>query len=163
MKNNEKNNENIIDDDDDQKKKKKKKKDGAIMDDAAVFGGGHVPRERFCDLPGDPSLILNTNVDLGDKKAEILTKCTEVISAATGKSEAYVGEMRTHFSFFALCVVFWSLPSFVFVCFWSFRPDFWLLLLLLLLVSSWRLFRRGERVCTHSFFTRRYMRVLLMW
>lgn len=29
----------------------------------------------FCQLPGDPSLILTTNVDLGDKKMEIM-KCT---------------------------------------------------------------------------------------
>lgn len=26
----------------------------------------------FCQLPGDPSLILTTNVDLGDKKLEIM-------------------------------------------------------------------------------------------
>jgi hypothetical protein len=26
----------------------------------------------FCLLPGDPSLILTTNVDLGDKKMEIM-------------------------------------------------------------------------------------------
>jgi hypothetical protein len=26
----------------------------------------------FCDLPGDPSLILTTNIDLGDKKIEIM-------------------------------------------------------------------------------------------
>jgi hypothetical protein len=26
----------------------------------------------FCQLPGDPSLILTTNVDLGDKKMEIM-------------------------------------------------------------------------------------------
>ena len=26
----------------------------------------------FCDLPGDPSLILTTNIDLGDKKVEIM-------------------------------------------------------------------------------------------
>lgn len=26
----------------------------------------------FCSLPGDPGLILTTNVDLGDKKLEIM-------------------------------------------------------------------------------------------
>ena len=26
----------------------------------------------FCDLPGDPSLILTTNVDLGAKKLDIM-------------------------------------------------------------------------------------------
>lgn len=30
------------------------------------------PHHPFCDLPGDPSLILTTNVDLGDKKMEIM-------------------------------------------------------------------------------------------
>jgi hypothetical protein len=30
------------------------------------------PRHPFCDLPGDPSLILTTNVDLGSKKLEIM-------------------------------------------------------------------------------------------
>lgn len=30
------------------------------------------PGTNFCDLPGDPSLILTTNVDLGDKKMEIM-------------------------------------------------------------------------------------------
>jgi hypothetical protein len=29
---------------------------------------------NICDLPGDPSLILTTNIDLGDKKLEIM-KC----------------------------------------------------------------------------------------
>lgn len=30
------------------------------------------PHHPFCDLPGDPSLILTTNVDLGAKKLEIM-------------------------------------------------------------------------------------------
>ena len=30
------------------------------------------PGDNICDLPGDPSLILTTNVDLGDKKLEIM-------------------------------------------------------------------------------------------
>ena len=30
------------------------------------------PGINICDLPGDPSLILTTNVDLGDKKLEIM-------------------------------------------------------------------------------------------
>ena len=29
-------------------------------------------RHPFCDLPGDPSLIIVTNVDLGDKKLDIM-------------------------------------------------------------------------------------------
>ena len=32
----------------------------------------------FCDLPGDPSLILTTNVDLGDKKMAIM-KCELIL------------------------------------------------------------------------------------
>ena len=38
-------------------------------DAATTNGGGEHP---FCSLPGDPSLILTTNVDLGDKKMEIM-------------------------------------------------------------------------------------------
>ena len=29
-------------------------------------------RHPFCDLPGDPSLIIVTNVDLGDKKLDVM-------------------------------------------------------------------------------------------
>jgi hypothetical protein len=35
----------------------------------AMSASAHHP---FCDLPGDPSLILTTNVDLGDKKMGIM-------------------------------------------------------------------------------------------
>jgi hypothetical protein len=34
--------------------------------------GSAPPRHPFCDLPGDPSLILTTNVDLGSKKLDIM-------------------------------------------------------------------------------------------
>ena len=30
------------------------------------------PGTNICDLPGDPSLVLTTNVDLGDKKMEVM-------------------------------------------------------------------------------------------
>ena len=42
-------------------------------------------------LPGDPSLVLVTNVNLGDKKLDIMKKCSKAIEAATGKPEAYIG------------------------------------------------------------------------
>mmetsp|Transcript_17650 Transcript_17650/g.29983 ORF Transcript_17650/g.29983 Transcript_17650/m.29983 type:complete len:103 (+) Transcript_17650:21-329(+) len=45
----------------------------------------------FCSLPGDPSLILTTNVDLGDKKMEIMKACSKAIAAQTGKPESYIG------------------------------------------------------------------------
>ncbi|CAB9507248.1 Macrophage migration inhibitory factor [Seminavis robusta] len=48
------------------------------------------PGTNICDLPGDPSLILTTNVDLGDKKMEIMKACSKAIQAATGKPEAYI-------------------------------------------------------------------------
>jgi hypothetical protein len=32
----------------------------------------HAHAHPFCSLPGDPSLLLTTNVDLGDKKLEIM-------------------------------------------------------------------------------------------
>lgn len=38
----------------------------------------------------DPSLILTTNLDLGEKKAEIMKGISEVIAAATKKPESYV-------------------------------------------------------------------------
>ena len=45
----------------------------------------------FSQLPGDPSLLLVTNLDLGDKKLDIMKECSKAISTATGKPEAYIG------------------------------------------------------------------------
>lgn len=42
-------------------------------------------------LPGDPSLILVTNIDLGDDKVEFMKACSKAICKTTGKPEAYVG------------------------------------------------------------------------
>mmetsp|Transcript_10763 Transcript_10763/g.15849 ORF Transcript_10763/g.15849 Transcript_10763/m.15849 type:complete len:175 (-) Transcript_10763:26-550(-) len=44
----------------------------------------------FCDLPGDPSLILTTNIDLGEEKMEIMKSISKVITKHTGKPETYV-------------------------------------------------------------------------
>jgi len=41
-------------------------------------------------LPGDPSLNLVTNVDLGAQKLDIMKACSKGISEITGKPEAYV-------------------------------------------------------------------------
>jgi len=49
-------------------------------------------RHPHCDLPGDPSLILQTNVDLGDKKAEIMKELSALVAKSLGKPESYVGE-----------------------------------------------------------------------
>ena len=49
-------------------------------------------RHPHCDLPGDPSLILTTNVDLGDKKGDILKALSNLVASSTGKPESYVGE-----------------------------------------------------------------------
>ena len=43
-------------------------------------------------LPGDPSLNLVTNVDLGDKKLDFMKKCSQAICKVTGKPEAYIGK-----------------------------------------------------------------------
>ena len=45
-------------------------------------------------LPGDPSLILVTNVDLGgkEKKTEFMKACSKAIQEVTGKPEAYIGK-----------------------------------------------------------------------
>ena len=48
------------------------------------------PTGHPSSLPGDPSLILTTNVDLGDKKMDIMKACSKAISAATGKPESYI-------------------------------------------------------------------------
>jgi hypothetical protein len=45
----------------------------------------------FSLLPGDPSLILTTNIDLGNKKMEIMKACSKAIVKHTGKPEQYVG------------------------------------------------------------------------
>ncbi|KAL7549385.1 hypothetical protein ACHAWF_012655 [Thalassiosira exigua] len=47
-------------------------------------------RHPHCDLPGDPSLILTTNVDLGDDKGEILKALSALVATSTGKPESYV-------------------------------------------------------------------------
>ena len=39
----------------------------------------------FCDLPGDPSLILTTNVDLGDSKLQIMKDISAAIAKHAGK------------------------------------------------------------------------------
>lgn len=43
-----------------------------------------------CTLPGDPSLNLVTNINLGDKKLDFMKACSKAIQAATGKPEAYI-------------------------------------------------------------------------
>lgn len=56
--------------------------------------GGESPAKpcvHISELPGDPSLILVTNLDLGDKKLDVMKKCSKAISEATGKPEAYIG------------------------------------------------------------------------
>jgi len=49
----------------------------------------------FSELPGDPSLILTTNVDLGSKKMDIMKACSKAIQEHTGKPEAYIGRKTT--------------------------------------------------------------------
>ena len=49
-------------------------------------------RHPHCDLPGDPSLILQTNVDLGDKKADVMKELSALVAKSLGKPESYVGK-----------------------------------------------------------------------
>lgn len=49
----------------------------------------------FSQLPGDPSLLLVTNIDLGDKKLDIMKECSKAISTATGKPESYIGMLSS--------------------------------------------------------------------
>ncbi len=62
--------------------------------DISADEGGESPAKPCVhpsELPGDPSLILVTNLDLGDKKLDVMKKCSKAISEATGKPEAYIG------------------------------------------------------------------------
>ena len=48
-----------------------------------------------CDrskLPGDPSLVLQTNVDLGNEKMNIMKACSKAVASCLGKPESYVGK-----------------------------------------------------------------------
>ncbi|VEU33890.1 unnamed protein product [Pseudo-nitzschia multistriata] len=45
----------------------------------------------FTQLPGDPSLVLVTNLDLGTKKLDVMKKVSKAISETTGKPESYIG------------------------------------------------------------------------
>lgn len=50
----------------------------------------------FSELPGDPSLLLVTNLDLGDKKLDIMKGISKAMAEATGKPESYIGVSITH-------------------------------------------------------------------
>eukprot|EP00591_Stephanopyxis_turris_P013076 CAMPEP_0195530470 /NCGR_PEP_ID=MMETSP0794_2-20130614/33358_1 /TAXON_ID=515487 /ORGANISM="Stephanopyxis turris, Strain CCMP 815" /LENGTH=127 /DNA_ID=CAMNT_0040661987 /DNA_START=184 /DNA_END=564 /DNA_ORIENTATION=- len=41
-------------------------------------------------LPGDPSMVLTTNLDLGDKKLDVMKGISKAIATHTGKPESYV-------------------------------------------------------------------------
>lgn len=43
----------------------------------------------FCQLPGDPSLILTTNLDLGDKKLELMKGTYGIIKGDRYATSAY--------------------------------------------------------------------------
>ena len=60
----------------------------------SAFAMSSIPNARHphCDLPGDPSLILQTNVDLGDKKADVMKELSALVAKSLGKPESYVGE-----------------------------------------------------------------------
>jgi hypothetical protein len=45
----------------------------------------------FCDLPGDPSILLTTNMDLGGQKLDVMKSISKSIAKHTGKPESYVG------------------------------------------------------------------------
>ena len=44
----------------------------------------------FSKLPGDPSLLLNVNVAMGDKKMEFMKACSAAIAETLSKPESYV-------------------------------------------------------------------------
>ena len=61
---------------------------------AFTFGGvsrllGIKQRDPICDLPGDPSLTIVTNVKVTDKPS-LLTKCSAIVSRCLAKPESFV-------------------------------------------------------------------------
>ena len=42
------------------------------------------------NLPGDPSLIIFTNVKMGDKKIDFMKKASKAVASCLGKPESYV-------------------------------------------------------------------------
>ena len=49
------------------------------------------PRDPICDAPGDPSLVLNTNIRLGDDaKATLMKAASAAIAECLSKPESYV-------------------------------------------------------------------------
>lgn len=49
----------------------------------------------LAEHPGDPSLILTTNVDLGERKLDVMKACSKAIADHTGKPESYVGKFTS--------------------------------------------------------------------
>ena len=62
-----------------------------ISSGVAETASAALPSLHPSELPGDPSLVLVTNLNLGDKKLDVMKKCSKAISEATGKPEAYIG------------------------------------------------------------------------
>ena len=64
------------------------------LSSVSAFTMNSIPNARHphCDLPGDPSLILQTNVDLGDKKADVMKELSALVAKSLGKPESYVGK-----------------------------------------------------------------------
>jgi hypothetical protein len=58
----------------------------------ALESSGLDSQPSLCKLPGDPSLILTTNVDLGEQKLGVMKLCSKAIAEHTGKPESYVGK-----------------------------------------------------------------------
>uniref|UniRef100_A0A0G4F999 L-dopachrome isomerase n=1 Tax=Chromera velia CCMP2878 TaxID=1169474 RepID=A0A0G4F999_9ALVE len=77
---------------------------GTVVAAGFLAGGrGRVPRggrkgvavcsltsPEACLEPGDPSLLLTTNVDMGTKKTELMKKISKVIAETLSKPESYV-------------------------------------------------------------------------
>mmetsp|Transcript_101106 Transcript_101106/g.205149 ORF Transcript_101106/g.205149 Transcript_101106/m.205149 type:complete len:153 (-) Transcript_101106:1546-2004(-) len=83
--------------------------------DAAASTGSI--RRHPSELPGDPSLVLVTNLDLGDKKLDVMKKCSKAISDATGKPEAYIGVSITDNASVLFGYVQYSMHVFNVLCF----------------------------------------------
>ncbi|KAL7437037.1 hypothetical protein ACHAXM_005427 [Skeletonema potamos] len=57
---------------------------------AFTMSSSPIGRHPHCELPGDPSLILQTNVDLGENKVRIMKDLSALVAKSLGKPESYV-------------------------------------------------------------------------
>ena len=65
-------------------------KAGAGLTGAGAGGCAPVPPGALAQLPGDPSLIIHTNVNMDGIKDEFMTRASAAVAKCLGKPESFV-------------------------------------------------------------------------